>query len=320
MESPTDFFDEPHTGSTNRYRTIWISDAHLGLRESKAEFLMDFLQETEAEQYYLVGDMIDGWALKRSWYWPSSHNDVVQCLLDIARTSDVTYIPGNHDEAARAFPGIRLGGIHLTKEATHTTADGRRFLILHGDEFDGVIRHARWLSMLGAVAYTGILKLNRYVNRGRRWMGLPYWSLSAYLKNRTKKAVQFIADFEDAVARRARIDDVDGVVCGHIHQPEMRTIHGVQYVNTGDWVESCTALVEHWNGRMEILRWVPAGRGAREAIVSEPVRSQAAAGVRGSGDGQITAQPDLGPPVLSGDGHVGTAPEVDTRDDESRNR
>jgi UDP-2,3-diacylglucosamine pyrophosphatase LpxH len=297
------------------YRTIWISDAHLGLRESKAEFLLDFLRKTKAQTYYLVGDMIDGWALKRSWYWPPSHNDVMQCLLDLARRSDITYIPGNHDEAARAFPGIRLGGIHLQQQATHTTADGRRFLILHGDEFDGVIRHARWLSMLGAVAYTGVLKLNRHVNRARRWFGMPYWSLSAYLKRRTKKAVQYIADFEEAVARRAEIGDADGVVCGHIHQPEMRDIDGVQYVNTGDWVESCTALVEHHDGRLEILRWLPDGRGTREAVVAEPLRAHADSYSRDghAGDGHTDADtvPQAPEPVITGDGEADGLPELE---------
>lgn len=308
---PTSPFMVPHTDPTPAptrsasYRTIWISDVHLGLREAKADFLLDFLGKTQAETYYLVGDIIDGWALKRSWYWPSSHNNVIQRLLDIARTSDVTYIPGNHDEAARSFPGIRLGGIHLTKKATHTTADGRRFLITHGDEFDGMIRHARWLSKLGAVAYSGILKLNRHVNRARRWIGLPYWSLSAYLKNRTKKAVQFIAAFENAVARRAEMEGTDGVVCGHIHQPEIREIHGVQYVNTGDWVESCTALVEHWDGRLEILRWIPSNRGTAGSICAESVEALrvpsgdgaagavAASRTVAAGDGQADGLPVL---------------------------
>ena len=262
----------------NRYRTIWISDLHLGIRESKTAFLLDFLQCNRADRYYLVGDVVDGWALQRSWYWPDAHNDVIQALLDIARRTDVTYIPGNHDEAARRFPGTRLGGIDIRNQATHTTADGRRFLILHGDEFDGVIRHARWLSRVGAWAYIGTLKLNRYVNRVRRWMNLPYWSVSAYLKQRTKRAVQFIADFEHAVTQRAQTKDVDGVVCGHIHQPEMRSIDGVQYVNTGDWVESCTALVEHRDGRMEIVRWIPSARGAAEVLHREAAEM--------SGDGQ----------------------------------
>lgn len=271
------------------YRSLWISDVHLGTRESKAAFLLDFLAHHRAEHYYLVGDIFDGWALQRSWYWPPSHNDVVQALLDKARQAQMTYIPGNHDEAARRFPELKLGGITIETQATHTTADGRRFLVLHGDEFDGVIRHARWLSMMGAWAYTGILKLNRHVNRVRRWMKLPYWSLSAYLKYKTKRAVQFIADFENAVAQQARTKDVAGVICGHIHHPEMRTIEDVQYVNTGDWVESCTALVEHFDGRLELIRWVPASRGVQESICVE--------------DRKVEADP-------SGDGLAGRAHDV----------
>lgn len=287
-----------------RYRTIWISDVHLGIRESKTDFLLDFLSKHQAEQYYLVGDIFDGWALQRSWYWPESNNDVVQALLDAARRADVTYVPGNHDEAARAFPGLQFGGITLQKQATHTTADGREFLILHGDEFDGIIRHARWLSILGAVAYTGILKLNRHVNRVRRWLDLPYWSLSAYLKNRTKRAVQFIADFENAVARRATEEAVDGVICGHIHHPEMRSIGGVQYVNTGDWVESCTALVEHFDGRLEIVRWVPEHRGAPQALLTESIAS-------GDGVMQDEVRGDGAAPALSTDDPALDDPALD---------
>ncbi len=264
--------------SRQQYRTLWISDVHLGTRESKAEYLIDFLRRTTADRLYLVGDIFDGWALRRSWYWPASHNDVVQMLLRRARAgTDITYIPGNHDEAARAFPGLELGGIVVKQQAVHTTADGRRLLVLHGDEFDGVVRHARWLALLGAAAYVGALKLNRYVNRVRRWWGLPYWSLAAYLKYKTKRAVQFIADFETAVAREARERAVDGVVCGHIHHAEMRPIAGVLYCNTGDWVESCTALAEHRDGRLEIIRWVPTAHAG--------IRAPAA--LHGRGDGRV---------------------------------
>lgn len=277
--------------SACRYRTIFLSDAHLGIRESKAEFLLNFLQHHDADRYYLVGDIFDGWALQRSWYWPESHNSIIQMLLEKAKDAGMTYIPGNHDEAARRFPGLRLGDIAIQKQAMHTTADGRRFLVLHGDEFDGVIRHARWLSMLGAWAYTGILKLNHHVNRVRRWMKLPYWSLSAYLKHRTKQAVQFIADFENAVAQRARTKEADGVICGHIHHPEMRTIDGVQYVNTGDWVESCTALVEHHDGTLEILRWIPPVLNAQTSLMCESLFADD----EQMGDGQATT----GKPVLA---------------------
>ncbi|WP_084696091.1 UDP-2,3-diacylglucosamine diphosphatase [Salisaeta longa] len=271
--------------SRTRYRTIWLSDIHLGMRASKASFVLDFLEHHQADALYLVGDIFDGWALQRSWYWPPSHNEVVQALLQIARHADVTYIPGNHDEAARRFPGLSLGGITIRDEALHTTADGRQFLVLHGDAFDGVVRHARWLSVLGGMAYNALLRLNRPLNRMQRWLGRPYWSLSSYLKRRTKRAVQFIADFEAAVARRARSDGADGVICGHIHHAEMRMIDGVQYVNTGDWVESCTALVEHYDGRLEIKQWVPSDRGPRRVVAAEP-QPQAFAG-----DGQDTALP-----------------------------
>ena len=260
------YMNRRQSNRRQRYRTIWISDVHLGTREAKAPFLLDFLRHHLADRLYLVGDMFDGWALRRSWYWPASHNDVLQALLRRARSgTEITYIPGNHDEAARSFPGLDFGGIIVQSQAMHTTADGRELLILHGDEFDGVVRHARWLSLLGAVAYSGILKLNRHVNRVRRWFDLPYWSLSAYLKHKTKRAVQFIADFEQAVAREAREQGVDGVVCGHIHHAEMRSIDGVLYANTGDWVESCTALVEHLDGRLDIIRWTPASH-EREAL------------------------------------------------------
>ncbi len=254
---------------TTHYRTIWISDVHLGTPEAKADFLLDFLRQHEADRYYLVGDIFDGWALQRSWYWPSSHNDVIQGLLTKAKSTNVTYIPGNHDEVARDFPGLQLGGITIQKKAIHTTADGRRFLVVHGDKFEGVVRHAHWLEFLGGWAYVGILKIDRWFNRIRRLFNLPYWSLSTYLKHSTQRARQFINDFEEALAHEAEEEELDGVICGHIHHPRMRTVDEVQYINTGDWVESCTALVEHIDGRLELLRWNPTGPGVREAIATE---------------------------------------------------
>lgn len=243
--------------ATTRYRTVWISDVHLGTRDAKADFLIKFLAHHPADRYYLVGDIFDGWSLSRSWYWPESHNRVVEALLQHARTADVLYIPGNHDEAARRFPGLRFGGITTHMKCIHTTATGQRYLVLHGDEFDGIIRHAPWLSHGGAFAYQGLLALNRHINRVRRWMDLPYWSFSQYVKQRTKQAVQFIAQFEAVVARRAAKEGVDGVICGHIHHPIMRMIDGVRYINTGDWVESCTALVERRDGTLELRQWLP---------------------------------------------------------------
>jgi UDP-2,3-diacylglucosamine pyrophosphatase LpxH len=240
----------------SRYRAIWISDIHLGTRGCKAEFLLDFLKHNESDYLYLVGDIIDGWRLKRSWYWDQSHNDVIQKVLRKARKgTKVIYIPGNHDEALRDYIGLVLGGITVLGEHVHETADGRKLLILHGDQFDGVVKYARWLALLGDWAYGVTLRLNHLVAHMRRRFGYPYWSLSAYLKSRVKNAVQYVSSFEDAVAEEARKRGVDGVICGHIHKPEMRMMQGVLYCNDGDWVESCSALVEGADGKLEILYW-----------------------------------------------------------------
>lgn len=242
-----------------RYRTIWISDIHLGTRGCKADLLLEFLKHTESDTLYLVGDIVDGWRLKRSWYWNQSHNDVVQKLLRKARKgTDVIYVPGNHDEALRDFiedAGLQFGGVTVKMEAIHQTADGRRLLVTHGDHFDGIVTCAKWLALLGDAAYGFALDLNTWFNHIRRRMGLPYWSLSAYLKHKVKNAVEFISDYEQAIAEEARRRHVDGVVCGHIHHAEIREIDGILYCNDGDWVESCTAMVEHFDGRLEILRW-----------------------------------------------------------------
>ena len=239
-----------------RYRSIWISDIHLGTKGCQAELLLDFLKCSESEYLYLVGDIVDGWRLKRSWYWAQSHNDVVQKLLRKARKGTrVIYVPGNHDEALRDYSDNHFGGVHVVDEAIHTTADGRRLLVIHGDQFDGVVKYAKWLAILGDWAYNMMLAVNLWFNQIRRRLGFGYWSLSAYLKNKVKNAVQFIDDYENTVAEEARKRQVDGVVCGHIHKAEMRTIDGILYCNDGDWVESCTALVEHLDGRLEIVHW-----------------------------------------------------------------
>jgi UDP-2,3-diacylglucosamine pyrophosphatase LpxH len=239
-----------------RFRTVFISDVHLGTRGCQAELLLDFFRHMECETLFLVGDIIDGWKLKGGWWWPQPHNDVVQKVLRMARKgAQVIYVPGNHDEVVRDFCGVHLGGVVVTRDAIHETADGRRFLVLHGDEFDGVTRHARWLAFLGDWAYRTVLALNTVFNHVRRRMGFGYWSLSAYLKVKVKNALQFIENFEAAVTEEARRRGVDGVICGHIHKAEMRFIDGIEYVNDGDWVESCTALVEHFDGRLEILEW-----------------------------------------------------------------
>lgn len=239
-----------------RYRTIFISDIHLGTRGCKADHLLDFLRHTEAETIYLVGDIFDGWRLRRSWYWPQAHNDVVQKLLRKARKGTrLIYVPGNHDEVLRGYTGQHFGGVEVRQDTIHETADGRRLLVMHGDAFDGIVTYARWLALLGDWGYSIALTANTWFNMLRRRLGFGYWSLSAYLKHRVKNAVQFIAHFEEAVAEEARRHKVDGIVCGHIHHAEMRTINGILYINDGDWVESCTALVEHFDGELEILHW-----------------------------------------------------------------
>jgi UDP-2,3-diacylglucosamine pyrophosphatase LpxH len=239
------------------YRTIWISDLHLGTRGCKAEFLLDFLRDTEAETIYLVGDIIDGWRLKKSWYWPQTHNDVIQKVLrKVRKGTRVIYVPGNHDEWLRDFTQLQFGGVEVVEDAIHVTADGRRLLVLHGDVFDAVVMHARWLALLGDGAYTAALWLNRHFNTVRRRLGYPYWSLSAYLKGRVKNAVEYIGSFGEAVADEARRRGVEGVICGHIHHAELRKIGDILYCNSGDWVESCTALVEHFDGRLEVLHWI----------------------------------------------------------------
>jgi UDP-2,3-diacylglucosamine pyrophosphatase LpxH len=239
-----------------RYRTIWISDVHLGTRGCNAGMLIDFLDHVDSDTMYLVGDIVDGWRLRRKFYWPAAHSDVVWRLLKRAgRGTRMIFIPGNHDEAFRQFCGLDFGGIAIRRNAVHVTADGRRLLVLHGDEFDAITLAHRWLAHVGDTAYSLLMLANRAVNAFRRRFGLPYWSLSKHAKARVKNAVAFISRFEEIVAEAAGARGVDGVVCGHIHTAEMRTIGDIAYFNDGDWVESATALVEHVDGRMEIVHW-----------------------------------------------------------------
>ncbi len=238
------------------YRAIFLSDIHLGTKGCKAEFLLDFLKYNDADTIYLVGDIVDGWRLKRSWYWPQAHNDVVQKFLRKARKGcRIVYVPGNHDESLRNYTGVHFGGVLVASDTIHETADGKQLLVMHGDAFDGVVKYAKWLALLGDWAYNLMLQVNTWYNLARRTLGFGYWSLSAYLKNKVKNAVKFVDDFERAVAEEARRRNLDGVVCGHIHKAEMRDIDGILYINDGDWVESCTALVEHQDGRLEIVNW-----------------------------------------------------------------
>jgi UDP-2,3-diacylglucosamine pyrophosphatase LpxH len=239
-----------------QYRTIWISDVHLGTRGCNAAMLIDFLDHVDSDKMFLVGDIIDGWRLKKKLHWPPAHNDVVWRLLKRAkRGTEVIYIPGNHDELVRQFCGLDFGGIAIRRDAIHETADGRRLLVIHGDEFDAIMLSHRWLAYVGDAAYEAVMALNRVVNAWRRLFRMPYWSLSKHAKAKVKNAVEFISRYEDVVAGAAAHRGVDGVVCGHIHTAEFREIHGIAYYNDGDWVEGCTALVEHFDGRMEILHW-----------------------------------------------------------------
>lgn len=246
----------PADAATRHYRAIWISDIHLGTSGCQAECLLDFLRHFESDRLYLVGDILDGWQLRKSWYWPQAHNDVVQKVLRKARKgTHVVYIAGNHDEIVRQFIGMHFGDIEIADEAVHTLLDGRKLWVVHGDLFDGVMQHARWLALLGDTAYTIILKLNRWFNAVRHRLGFSYWSLSQYLKQKVKKAVNFITAFEEAVIDEARRRGYQGVVCGHIHKAEMREINGMLYCNDGDWVESMTALVETLDGELQLIHW-----------------------------------------------------------------
>jgi len=260
-----------------RFRTIFISDIHLGTPGCQALALMDFLRTHPSDTLYLVGDIIDGWQLRRRWYWPQAHNDVVQKLLRRVRKGcRVIYVPGNHDEFARDFIGHHFGGIEVVQEAVHVTADGRSLWIIHGDYFDAVVQCAKWLAYLGDNLYEFTLRMNRHLNSLRGRLGLPYWSLSAYLKQKVKTALNYVTDFEEAVANEAKKRGHDGVLCGHIHRAEMRMINGVLYCNDGDWVESRTALVEHYDGRLEILHWEPSHEVQRTSQPAKLVTGAAA--------------------------------------------
>ena len=242
--------------STLRLRSVFISDVHLGFKGCRAEFLLDFLRRVECEQIYLVGDIIDLWSLQRTFYWPQAHNDVIRTILGKAKHGTrVVYVPGNHDRAFRDHDGLTLGNVEIRLEAIHETADGRQFLVLHGDEFDSIVRASPLLESVGNHAYAAALRLNRYVNAVRQRLGYPYWSLAAFLKHKVKNAVKYIANFERALAVEARRRGVDGVICGHIHRAEITEIDGILYCNDGDWVESCTTLVEDFAGRLSLLRW-----------------------------------------------------------------
>lgn len=239
-----------------KYRTLFLSDVHLGSRAANAELLIDFLRHNEADTIYLVGDIVDGWRLKRTWHWPQSHNDVVQKLLRQARKGvRIFYIAGNHDEFLRDFPGKHFGGVEVMDRVIHEGADGKKYLVIHGDQFDVVVMHARALAYLGDWAYDAAMTINILVARVRRLLNLPYWSFSAWAKLRVKKAVNFIGSFQTTLSEEARRSNADGVICGHIHHAAIEDMDGITYINTGDWVESCTAIAETADGTFELLRW-----------------------------------------------------------------
>ena len=278
MSETRDVIDEP---AARRYRTLFLSDIHLGTRGSQAELLLDFFKHNDAETIFLVGDIVDGWRLKSGWYWPQAHNDVVQKLLRKARKgARVIYVPGNHDEFARDYADLVFGGVEVHKQWIHETADGKKMLVIHGDEFDMVVRHARWLAFLGNWAYEFMLFANTWFNVARRRLGIGYWSLSAWAKMKVKKAVNFISDFEEALAAEAERRGADGVICGHIHHAQIRMIDRMLYVNTGDFVESCTAIAEHDDGHFEILQWLTPAEQTEVApapVVSQLTAARAAA-------------------------------------------
>lgn len=238
-------------------RSIFLSDIHLGTRACQADRLLDFLRNYSAENVFLIGDIVDFWSMSRGIHWTPAQNTFVQKILRRARRGErVVFIPGNHDEALREYAGVAFGDIVVVPEHVHELADGRRFLLLHGDEFDQITRHHRWVAILGDMAYNTLVLANGTLSRIRRRLGRPgYWSLAGYAKRRVKKALQFIFDFEDAAIHSARQRGLDGIICGHIHSAALREIGGLTYVNCGDWVDSCTAIVEHGDGRLELVAW-----------------------------------------------------------------
>jgi UDP-2,3-diacylglucosamine pyrophosphatase LpxH len=257
---------DPDRPDKHRLRSVFVSDVHLGSRDCRAKELLRFLNSIEADYLFLVGDIVDFWSLRRSFYWPEEHNEVLRVILDMAREgTKVIYVPGNHDDNIREFCGSLFGNVSIRRRFVHATADGREFLVMHGDEFDAAVKCSRWLANFGATAYEIMMRINRSVNLCRRALGLAHWSLATYLKLRLPKAVRYVAAFENAAAQAARNRNLAGVICGHIHRAEMREIDGVLYCNDGDWVESCTALVERCDGSLSL--WFPENLcGRREQV------------------------------------------------------
>lgn len=259
---------------TRHFRTLFLSDLHLGTRGCQAERVLDFLRHHDAETIYLVGDIIDGWQLKSSWYWPQTHNDIIQKFLRKARKGTrIVYVPGNHDDFLRDYLGVHLGGVVVEEPSLHVSANGRRYLVIHGDRFDAIVTNARWLALLGDWAYTCALVVNRIFNGMRRRIGFPYWSLSQWAKLKVKNAVSYINEYEKILASEARRMDADGVICGHIHHAVIKDTNGIRYINCGDWVESCSAVAEHSDGRFEIITWTGIQHESKPMVVRAAVRA-----------------------------------------------
>ncbi len=243
-------------GKILTFKSIFISDVHLGTVGCQANKLLEFYKHTRSENLYLVGDIFDIWALKKSFFWPQEHNDVIQKTLRKARHgTKVKYIIGNHDEIFRKFVPINFGDVELINKCIHETVDKKKYVVIHGDQWDGVMKYAPWLSKVGAIAYNLLLRLNNLVNFIRNIFGKEKWSLAKFLKNKVKNAVKYIGDYEKTVSSYGKKKNVDGIICGHIHKASNQNFDGVNYLNCGDWVENCTALVEHLDGKMEIIKW-----------------------------------------------------------------
>ncbi|MDD4915255.1 MAG: UDP-2,3-diacylglucosamine diphosphatase [Methylococcales bacterium] len=244
--------------NTHLYRTIWISDLHIGSTQCQADTLLDFLKHNDSEKLYLVGDIIDFWSLSKKMYWPQDHNTIIQKILRKARHgTQIIYIPGNHDENIRDYDNYVFGGIVVKKSDVHTTLSGKRLLIVHGDEYDTIAKHHKWMAKLGSVGYDFLIELNRILRITRQIFGIrSNFSLAAFIKFKVKNVVQFISDYEVSIVNSLKHGNLDGVICGHIHHAEIKEIDSFQYINTGDFVESCTAIVEHQDGRLELINWV----------------------------------------------------------------
>ncbi|MEX2126071.1 MAG: UDP-2,3-diacylglucosamine diphosphatase [Woeseia sp.] len=243
---------------TDLLRTVWLSDVHLGSRACRVNLLLDFLRQTRCELLYLVGDIIDLESLRRTFYWPASHSEVLRMLLKKSQEGTrVIYIPGNHDDDLRAYAGLKFGNIEVSRQAIHTTRAGRRLLVLHGDQFDAVVRGRSFGVLLGSLACRTLLALNRFTHWLHDLSGRPYWSLAQHVKSRFGGARRYVDRFRHATLAAAREARVDGVICGHIHKADLVELDGLLYCNDGDWVESCTALVENQGGELSLLKWRP---------------------------------------------------------------